>query len=82
MEKLIPEVDLVIWDDIGCTQLTRYQHNILFPLINSRIINGKSNIFTTNHGADLAQNIGDRLASRILDTSEKFEFKNASKRGL
>lgn len=82
MEKLIPEVDLVIWDDIGCTQLTRYQHNILFPLINSRIINGKSNIFTTNHGDDLAQNVGDRLASRILDTSEQFEFKNESKRGL
>ena len=79
MENLIPSVDLVIWDDIGCTQLTNYQHNILFPLINSRIIQHKSNIFTSNViDSDLENNVGNRITSRILDTSQIIEFINPS----
>lgn len=81
IERLIPIVDLVIWDDIGCTKLTNYQHSILFPLINSRIINGKANIFTSNTvDTEFSNNVGDRLASRILDTSDIIEFINPSYR--
>lgn len=81
IERLIPEVDLVIWDDIGCTELSNYQHNILFPLINSRIINRKSNIFTSNSiDNDFAANVGERLVTRILETSDIIEFINTSHR--
>ena len=77
MEKLIPTVDLVIWDDIGVTRLKEYDHQILFPLINSRIQNNKANIFTSNViDEELYNNIGGRLGNRILDTSTIVEFTN------
>ena len=81
IEKLIPTVDLVIWDDIGVTRLKEYDHQILFSLINPRIANNKANIFTSNViDDDLDDNIGGRLANRILDTSVIVEFKNKPQR--
>lgn len=81
MEKLIPTVDLVIWDDIGVTKLKEYDHQILFPLINSRITNNKANIFTSNViDEELYNNIGGRLGNRILDTSTIVEFNNPPQR--
>lgn len=81
MVELIPTVDLIIWDDIGCTKLKDYDHSILFPLINSRLINGKANIYTSNViDDDLDNNIGARLRSRILDVSDVVEFINDSQR--
>lgn len=81
MEKLIADVDLVIWDDIGCTRLSDFEHSILFPLINSRIINEKANIFTSNViDEDFVSNVGGRLASRILETSAIVEFNNPPQR--
>ena len=81
MEKLIPTVDLVIWDDIGVTRLKEYDHQILFPLINSRIQNNKANIFTSNViDEELYNNIGGRLGNRILDTSTIVEFTNKPQR--
>lgn len=81
MEDLITKVDLVVWDDIGCSKLKDYDHSILFPLINSRILQGKSNIFTSNVIDDeLSNNIGGRLASRVLETSDIVEFINQPQR--
>lgn len=81
MEKLIPTVDLVVWDDIGVTRLKEYDHQILFPLINSRIQNNKANIFTSNViDEELYNNIGGRLGNRILDTSTIVEFTNKPQR--
>ena len=78
---MIPTVDLVIWDDIGVTRLKEYDHQILFSLINTRIANNKANIFTSNViDDDLDDNIGGRLANRILDTSVIVEFKNKPQR--
>ena len=81
MERLIPDVDLIIWDDIGATKLKEYDHQVLFPLINSRILNNKANIFTSNViDNEFANNVGGRLASRIIDTSNIVEFMNTSQR--
>lgn len=81
MEALIPLVDLVIWDDIGATKLKEYDHQVLFPLINSRILNSKANIFTSNViDEQLYHNIGGRLGNRILDTSTIVEFTNPPQR--
>ena len=74
-------MDLVIWDDIGVTRLKEYDHQILFPLINSRIQNNKANIFTSNViDEELYNNIGGRLGNRILDTSTIVEFTNKPQR--
>ena len=81
IEELIPNVDIVVWDDIGCTKLSDYDHSILFPLINSRISSNKCNIFTSNVIDDeFVNNVGGRLASRILETSTIVEFNNPPQR--
>lgn len=81
MELLIPTVDLVVWDDIGISKLKEYDHQILFPLINTRILNNKANIFTSNViDEQLYHNIGARLGNRILDTSTIVEFTNPPQR--
>ena len=81
IEELIPNVDIVVWDDIGCTKLSDYDHSILFPLINSRISSTKCNIFTSNVIDDeFVNNVGGRLASRILETSTIVEFNNPPQR--
>lgn len=81
MLKLIPTIDLVVWDDIGCSRLSDFDHTFLFPLINSRIVNNKANIFTSNViDGDLVSNMGGRLASRILETSTVVMFNNTPQR--
>lgn len=78
---LIPTVDLVIWDDMGNTKLKDFDYSVLYGMINKRIATGKSNIFTSNViDNEMAQNVGYRLASRIIETSDIIEFINPSKR--
>ena len=81
LEERIADAVLVIWDDIGCRALTDYEFNLLYSLINERIINSRANIFTSNAiDEQLLDNIGGRLASRILDTSDIVEFTNPRQR--
>lgn len=81
MVDLIPDVDLVIWDDIGNTPLKEFDHALLYGFINKRLANGKANIFTSNQIDDsMARNIGVRLASRIINTSDIIEFINKDRR--
>ena len=70
------DVDLIVWDDIGVTQMTATQYELLFTLINKRILAEKSNIFTTNKTKEeLPMYLGTRLYSRIIGSSETIEFK-------
>ena len=69
--RALNESDLVIWDDIASTQLNRQDHINLTSFIDSRIIKGKSNIYTGNLLTDeLKQAVGNRLHNRIWDSSE------------
>lgn len=75
--------DLVIWDDIASTQLTPSDYKYLLSFIDQRVLEGKSNIYTGNLGADeLLSNIGQRLKSRVYDCSIKVEFQGKDKRGI
>lgn len=68
----IKECDLVIWDDIATmSKLTDYEYSQLLIYLDHRILNDKSNIYTSNvvSKKDLDQVLGVRLASRVL--SEK-----------
>jgi DNA replication protein DnaC len=81
MEKLIPSVDLVIWDDFGNRSLSEYDFSLLYTYINERLNNGKSNIYTSNRIDDeLARNVGWRVTDRVLNTSDVLEFINPSQR--
>lgn len=68
----IKTCDVVVWDDIAFgSKISDYDYNQLLILIDTRIINNKSNIYTSNITSKekLTEVIGARLSSRIYDTS-------------
>lgn len=76
------KADIVIWDDIGAAEYTRYDYiNLLVP-IDRRVFAGKFNIFTTNFTKyeELVDRLGERLANRIWATSEIIELKGVGAR--
>ena len=74
--KNLINCDLVIWDDIACTELTMYDHSNMFALLDVRILNEKANIFTSNVVVkeEYEEALGSRIASRIWNTSEIIIF--------
>lgn len=78
----IKSLDLVVWDDIAVGELTAQDLDILYSLINSRITNGLSNIFTGNLNEEQLLNVlGPRMYSRIWKNSTRVEFKGNDRRG-
>lgn len=77
----IRTVPLVIFDDLGANKLSDFDHANLFNLIDTRINNGLSNIYTSNLGEEaLPVAIGERLFSRVWGTSHKVHFVGADRR--
>ena len=75
--------DIVVWDDIGTKSTTSFEHENLLSIIDDRMNNNKSNIFTSNLSPDLFKDVvGDRLYSRIVNFSTCLEFKGTDKRSL
>ena len=79
----IKNCDLVIWDDIATTPLTDFEYSQLLILIDARINNGKSNIYTSNivGKEELMKVLGARLASRVYNTSAIAVFTGKDVRG-
>ena len=65
------EVDLVVWDDIASTNLSKYDYSQLLACIDTRILEGKANIFTGNFDTkeELEECMGQKLASRVYSSS-------------
>jgi DNA replication protein DnaC len=83
IKSRVLEADLVVWDEVATKAVTQFEHEHLLSLINSRIDLGKSQIFTSNVQPErLAEVVGDRLYSRIVNLSTVLEFRGADKRGL
>jgi DNA replication protein DnaC len=83
IKENVLDADLVIWDDIATKAATSFEHENLLSIIDSRIANSKSNIYTSNLNPDeLHQFMGDRLFSRIYHKSLVFEFRGNDKRGI
>lgn len=76
------KADLIIWDDIAVSGISQYDYNNLLMYIDNRILNEKSNIFTSNKTSkyDLEEVIGNRLASRIWETSTKITLVGKDRR--
>ena len=82
LKNNIREADLVIWDDIGVTALTKYEYDLLMGLINNRVLHGKANIYTSNSTEEkLEEYLGQRLKSRIYNESEIITFVGGDRRG-
>lgn len=76
------DVDLVIWDEIASTSISNYDYSNLLMFLDYRILNDKSNIFTSNAVTkdELEKNVGAKLSSRIWNTSEIIEFRGKDRR--
>lgn len=84
IKESVATCDLVIWDDIATKVGTEFELSHLLSIIDTRITNGKANIYTSNlSGADLCNALGDRLYSRIVNYStDVIEFVGKDKRGI
>lgn len=75
--------DLVVFDELAAKTNTEYEMDQLLNLINSRLDEGRSNIYTSNlTDMELEDKVGGRLASRILGLSTNILLKGKDKRGI
>lgn len=83
VRKNIDKANLVIFDDIGTKSATQFEADALQTIIDRRLANKKSNIYTSNLSDDeLHSVLGDRLASRIVNNSVNIELHGHDKRGI
>lgn len=81
LKKLIPLVDIVVWDDIGAVNIKEYDHLVLLSYIDERVLEGKCNIYTGNLGGpNLEKVLGQRLFSRVYNNSINMELFGADRR--
>lgn len=75
-------MDLIIWDDIAHSDISKYEYSRLIVYLENRIFNKKSNIFTSNiiSKEELQNCVGAKLASRIWEVSEIIIFKGKDRR--
>lgn len=68
----VVNADIVIWDDIASNSLSPYDYGQLLMYIDARIMNKRTNIYTSNIAdkEKLDKLVGARLSSRIYTNSE------------
>lgn len=78
LNKLCYKADFLVIDDIGATGISSdFIHDEIYSIINQRIDDGLSIVYTTNlSDRELEDNLGERLAARVLGVSEIIEIKN------
>lgn len=78
----IATIPLVVFDDIGTNTMSSYDNSTLLSIIDQRILGEKSCVFTSNLSKEqLEEVVGERLASRIYETSSILELNNSDQRG-
>lgn len=81
IESFIKHSKLMIWDDIAVRGLSDYDKEYLYTLVDERITNGRSNIYTSNlTPKELEDILGARLYSRIINVSIPLEFYGGDRR--
>lgn len=83
LKENLMKADLVVWDDIGCTNVSSYDITTMLMYIDHRINSGLSNIFTGNitEQADMDRLLGQRISGRILSHNTiKITFMGGSMR--
>lgn len=79
----ILDADLVVFDEIGAKVATSFETEHLLSIINARVDAKKSNIYTSNLGPEeLRKAVGDRMYSRIINTSTEIMFRGTDKRSI
>lgn len=82
LKNALETADIVVWDDIASTKLSDFDRTQLLIIIDKRVSEGLANIYTGNltSKSALEKALGDRLASRIWNTSTLIEFKGKDRR--
>ena len=77
------DADLVVFDEVATGAFTKFESENILSIINTRIENGKSNIYTSNlNNGELLDKVGERLYSRIVNCSQDVVLVGKDKRGL
>ena len=68
--------DLFILDDLGAESLTNYSLSVLYNIVNTRMIEGKPCIYTSNITSQsaLQKRYGEKISSRLLGSCDTFVF--------
>lgn len=75
LSEIIWDCDLIILDDLGCERQTDYAQNLLFHLLNERLIRNKRIVISTNFTAkELKETYNERIFSRILGSFNGIRF--------
>lgn len=75
-ENMLIEADLLILDDMGTENPTAFKNAVLYNIINSRLCRGVPTIISSNLSlAEIRDTYPESLASRIIGTYEKVNFK-------
>lgn len=74
--------DLVVWDDIASTEMSKYDYSQLLMLLDNRVFNEKANIYTGNIDTEqkLEKAVGNKLTSRIWKKSHIIIFTGKDRR--
>lgn len=82
LKNTLEIADLIVWDDIASTKASDYDITQLLTILDGRITDGKSNIYTGNvtTKGELENAVGHRLASRVWNRSEIIEFRGKDRR--
>jgi DNA replication protein DnaC len=82
IEKAILTAKIVVFDDIATKVATDYDREILYSFINNRTDNYLTNIYTSNIFVyNLSEELGERIADRIIGYSKCVELTGAGMRG-
>lgn len=74
---------LLIIDDIGAERVTDWVRERMVSIINTRVSNNLTTIYTSNLSPEeLRGELGDRIASRVLGSSQVVEITSGDRRGL
>lgn len=79
IKQELRNVDLVVFDDLGANRCSEYENQQFLNLLDERIVNGKSNVYTGNLTPAELGVLGVRTASRIKG-GIVLELKGADKR--
>lgn len=82
-KRLIPKVDLIVWDEITSTEISNYDYSQLLSLIDARYLAEKANIYTggVTSREDMEKRLDAKITSRIWNNStEVIEFFGGDRR--
>lgn len=73
--ELLLQADLLIIDDLGSELTNSFVIQMLFTILNQRLMNGKKMILSTNLSpAELHERYGERIASRLVMSFNYYRF--------